>query len=62
MCKPTTKSFTGPKNRSSLDKDAAGLHFMKETHAEGIPVTWQPVQVKTTEIIRSLGITNVNTV
>jgi hypothetical protein len=35
-------------------------YISRKRRAEGIPVTWQLVWVKTTEIIKSLGMTNVN--
>jgi hypothetical protein len=54
--KPTTITFTGPKKRRH--PDAAGLHFVKETRAKGMPITRQAMQVKATETAKSLGITD----
>jgi hypothetical protein len=49
---------TGPKVGRHPDVDAAVLHFIKETHAKGMPTTWQAMQVKATETAKALGITN----
>jgi hypothetical protein len=57
-CKATTKSFIGPKKGRHRDVDAAVLHFVKETRAKRMPITWKAVQVKATETAKSLGITN----
>jgi hypothetical protein len=52
------KSFTGPKKGRRPDVDAAALHFIKQTHAKRIPVTWQALQVKPTKTTKSFGIIN----
>jgi hypothetical protein len=57
-CKPTTESFTGPKERRHLDTDASVLYFAKETREKLIPITRQAVQVKATETAKLLGITD----
>jgi hypothetical protein len=46
LYKATTKSFTGPKKGRCFEVDAEVLHFFKEMHAMGIPITQQTVQVK----------------
>jgi hypothetical protein len=44
LYKATTISFTGP--NKVRHPDAAVLHFIKETRAKGLPITWQAMQVR----------------
>jgi hypothetical protein len=54
-------SVSRPKEERYPDMDAAVLHFIKETHAEGTQITRQALQVNATETANSLGITDFKT-
>jgi hypothetical protein len=56
LSKATTISFTGPKK--GRHPVSAVLHFVKETHAKGMPNPRQVREVKATETAKSLGITD----
>jgi hypothetical protein len=52
-----TPGVSWPKRARRPDKDAAGLHFIRDA-CKGMQITRQAPHVKTTETANSLGITN----